>query len=90
MKEDRETYFAMRTRQGREVDAISPLCQAGVDRDAAAFAALMAHLRDTDLERTVVMVQVENENGPAGRLPGLRPSGRGGLSAGDAPRKWRI
>ena len=73
MKEDRETYFAMRTRQGREVDAISPLCQAGVDRDAAAFAALMAHLRDTDLERTVVMVQVENEMGLLGDCRDFSP-----------------
>lgn len=73
MKEDRETYFAMRTRQGREVDAISPLCRAGVDRDAAAFSALMAHLRDTDLERTVVMVQVENEMGLLGDCRDFSP-----------------
>ena len=35
MKQDRDTYVLMRTRDGRAVDAISPLCQAGVERDAA-------------------------------------------------------
>ena len=66
MKQDRDTYFLMRTRNGRAVNAISPLCQAGVDRDAAAFRALLGHLRDTDTEHTVVMVQVENEMGLLG------------------------
>ena len=66
MKQDRDTYFLMRTRDGQAVDAISPLCQAGVDRDAAAFRALLGHLRDTDTDHTVVMVQVENEMGLLG------------------------
>ena len=66
MKQDRDTYVLMRTRDGRAVDAISPLCQAGVERDAAAFRALLGHLRDTDTDHTVVMVQVENEMGLLG------------------------
>ena len=34
--------------------------------DARAFAALCAHLRDTDTQRTVVLIQVENETGLLG------------------------
>ena len=73
VKEDRETYFPMQTREGRRVDAVSPLCEAGVERDAAAFARLLAHLRDTDSERTVVMVQVENEIGLLGDCRDFSP-----------------
>ena len=42
---------------------ISPLCAAAVEKDANAFAALMAHNRDTDKEHTVIVIQVENEIG---------------------------
>lgn len=45
---------------------VSPLCRDAVAADARAFAALMAHLRDTDDERTVVMIQAENEIGVVG------------------------
>lgn len=73
VKDDRETYFLMRTRDGKAVDAISPLCHAGVERDAAAFASLLGHLRDTDIHRTVVMVQVENEMGLLGDCRDFSP-----------------
>lgn len=63
VKQDRGTYFFMRDRWGKPVNAVSPLCQAGVERDAAAFTALMSHLKEFDVNRTVLMVQVENEMG---------------------------
>lgn len=63
MKEEPDFYFRMRTRYGMPVNAISPLCQAAVERDAAAFAALMEHLQEFDRNRTVIMIQVENEIG---------------------------
>ena len=66
MKEDRQRYFLMRDRSGRAIEAVSPLCREAVARDASAFAALLAHLREVDGERTVVMVQVENEMGLLG------------------------
>lgn len=62
MKKDSQ-YFYMRGQDGRYVESVSPLCTAAVEADAIAFEALMAHLRDTDTERTVIMVQVENEAG---------------------------
>ncbi|MBQ9324391.1 MAG: DUF5597 domain-containing protein [Clostridia bacterium] len=48
------------------VRILSPLCQAAVEADAGAFACLMEHLRQTDEEHTVIMVQVENEMGILG------------------------
>lgn len=66
MKADRQRYFLMEDRSGRSIEAVSPLCQEAVSRDADAFAALLAHLREFDQERTVVMVQVENEMGLLG------------------------
>ena len=73
MKENRQYYFLMRDRSGRAVEAVSPLCGEAVARDAAAFAALLAHLRKVDEERTVVMVQVENEMGLLGDVRDFSP-----------------
>lgn len=73
MKENRQHYFLMRDRSGRAVEAVSPLCGEAVARDAAAFAALLAHLRKVDEERTVVMVQVENEMGLLGDVRDFSP-----------------
>ncbi len=73
IKRDRDTYFLMRTRNGQTVDAISPLCQAGINRDSQAFRALLSHLRDTDTEHTVIMVQVENEMGLLGDCRDFSP-----------------
>lgn len=73
MKENRQHYFLMRDRSGRAVEAVSPLCGEAVTRDAAAFAALLAHLRKVDEERTVVMVQVENEMGLLGDVRDFSP-----------------
>ncbi|HIT52495.1 MAG TPA: DUF5597 domain-containing protein [Candidatus Fimivicinus intestinavium] len=73
MRAEPDTYFHMRDRHGRRIDAVSPLCDAAVERDAAAFAALMAHLRDTDTHRTVLMVQVENEMGLLGECRDFSP-----------------
>ena len=65
VKQDRGTYFFMRDRWGKPVNAVSPLCQAGVERDAAAFTALMSHLKEFDVNRTVLVETVR----PRRRLP---------------------
>lgn len=74
VKQDRGTYFFMRDRWGKPVNAVSPLCQAGVERDAAAFTALMSHLKEFDVNRTVLMVQVENEMGLLGDCRDFSPA----------------
>ena len=67
VKRDRQKYQRVRNALGQEMDVISPLCAAGRDADARAFAALMDHLHGIDsAQRTVIMVQVENETGLLG------------------------
>lgn len=66
VKRDRVRFFLMEDRNGKAVHSISPLCMEAVERDAAAFRALMAHLQEADTQRTVLMVQVENEMGLLG------------------------
>ena len=59
-----DLFFRARDAFGAPINTISPLCDEAVARDARAFAALMAHLRDADSrENTVIAVQVENEIG---------------------------
>jgi hypothetical protein len=67
VKRDRQKYRRVKNALGEDMDIISPLCEAAQDADARAFAALTAHLRDVDSsQRTVIMVQVENETGLLG------------------------
>ena len=47
-------------------NTISPLCEKAVQADAKAFAKLMAHIRETDKNGMVIMMQVENEIGLLG------------------------
>ena len=62
MKKDSQ-YFYMRGQNGQMVESVSPFCKAAVELDKKAFCALMKHLADMDEERTVIMIQVENETG---------------------------
>jgi len=64
VKRDAKTYRRVR---GDERDVLSPLCAPCREADARAFAALMRHLRSIDeAQRTVILVQVENECGHMG------------------------
>ena len=66
MKRDDETYFHAEKYGGEKLNTISPACGRAVEKDAAAFARLMAHLREEDHASSVIMVQVENEVGLLG------------------------
>lgn len=67
MKVDMEIYFRARKVNGKAINTISPLCAAAVEKDAKAFSAVMAHIRDIDSEQsTVIFMQVENEIGLLG------------------------
>jgi len=67
LKGDPATYRHVVGPRGEEMWIVSPLCTAACDRDAAAFRAVMEHIRSIDeADRTVVMVQVENETGLIG------------------------
>jgi beta-galactosidase GanA len=67
-KLDPERYSHVVNKNGERVDSPSPFAQASMDADAHAFAAFMRHLKAADPERTVLMVQVENETGTWGTL----------------------
>ncbi len=70
VKRDPETYFTCKMIDGADYYTISPFCEAAVEKDKNAFVHLMAHLRETDPDHTVIVMQVENEIGFHGNRPG--------------------
>jgi len=63
MKLDPVRYAHVVAKDGNAVDSPSPYCAASLEADKSAFVALMRHLKEADPQRTVIMVQVENEPG---------------------------
>jgi hypothetical protein len=63
MLRDPDRYFHAINRNGEAVDSPSPFATAALEADKRAFAAFMRHLKEVDPQRTVIMVQVENEPG---------------------------
>ena len=74
MKLAPERYPHVVDENGRPVDSPSPFAAASLEADAKAFAALMRHLKTADPQRTVLMVQVENEPGTGGNLRDYSPA----------------
>jgi hypothetical protein len=68
MKRDLDRYPHMVDREGQAVDSPSPHAAASLEADKSAFAAFMRHLGEVDPQRTVIMVQVENETGSWGSV----------------------
>jgi Domain of unknown function (DUF5597)/Glycosyl hydrolases family 35 len=67
VKRDKQKYVRVQGSRGEETEIISPLCRAAMEADSHAFAALLRHVKSIDeTERTVLMVQVENEPGLLG------------------------
>ena len=66
MKLDPARYPHMVDKNGRPVDSPSPHAAASLQNDKTAFTAFMRHLKEADPQRTVIMVQVENEPGTWG------------------------
>jgi len=67
IKLDPEKYFRVRNEVGQPIDVISPFCTAAREADEKAFTAVMQHIKSLDeSERTVIMMQVENETGLLG------------------------
>jgi len=74
MKLDLDRYPHMVDRNGEAVDSPSPHAMAALDADKSAFAAFMRHLKEADPQRTVLMVQVENEAGAWGSVRDYSPA----------------
>jgi beta-galactosidase GanA len=64
VKENHKKYPRARAQAGRPLEIMTPFSDSNLAADRRAFAALMEHVAKVDAdERTVVMVQVENEIG---------------------------
>jgi hypothetical protein len=74
MKLDTIKYPHVIGKNGDAVDSPSPFAAASLELDKKAFAAFMRHLKAADPERTVIMVQVENESGTWGSLRDYSPA----------------
>ncbi len=74
MKSDLARYPLLLGSNGRPLDSPSPFAEASLHADIAAFTALMRHLKQTDSQRTVLMVQVENEPGVWGGVRDYSPA----------------
>jgi Domain of unknown function (DUF5597)/Beta-galactosidase len=74
MKLDLVRYPHMLDRNGQAVDSPSPHSAASLEADKTAFTAFLRHLKETDPQRTVLMVQVENEAGAWGSVRDFSPA----------------
>lgn len=66
VKTDSKRFPRVQIRDGKHTETLSTLSAESRSADARAFAALMKHLNQADPQRTVIMVQVENEVGVLG------------------------
>ena len=74
MKLAPDRYPHLVDKNGQAVDSPSPFAAASLEADKTAFKAFMRHLKKADPERTVIMVQVENEAGTWGTLRDYSPA----------------
>lgn len=74
IKLNQEKYPFLKNEKGETVDSPSPFSAAFLDADKTAFRALMRHLAAADQQRTVIMVQVENEAGVWGGVRDYGPA----------------
>jgi beta-galactosidase GanA len=86
VKLDNSRYPRVVNPKGERMGSLSPLGEATLAADRKAFAALMRHLRSVDAQRTVIMVQVENETGTYGSVRDFSPRAQK-LFAGAVPAK---
>ncbi len=82
MKQDPKKLVRMLRADGRPVDSASPFSSEMLEADKRAFVALMRHLKKTDPQHTVILVQVENESGTWGAVRDYSPAA---VKAFDAP-----
>ena len=74
MKADPARYFHLIDKNGHPADSPSPFCTASQELDIKAFTAFMRHLKAFDPQRTVIIVQVENESGTWGSVRDYSPT----------------
>ena len=62
-KQDTKRFPRARTAQGKPLEIASAFSEGVLQADLRAFTALMRHIRETDSDGTVAMMQIENEIG---------------------------
>jgi beta-galactosidase GanA len=63
VKKDTDRFFRVKTKDGLEIETLSPFCEATKEADAKAFTALMEYLKRVDTDQTVILMQPQNEVG---------------------------
>jgi len=86
IKSDQAKYPFVVTKDGTTLDSPSTFSPARLEADKKAFQTLMRHLREMDPQRTVIMVQVENEAGVWGGVRDYAPEAERAFS-GAVPEK---
>ncbi|MCI4566361.1 DUF5597 domain-containing protein [Lysobacter sp. CFH 32150] len=66
VKLDNKRFPRVITADGKTLNSLSPLAKATLEADRKAFVQLMRHLKQADPQRTVIMIQPENEPGTYG------------------------
>jgi beta-galactosidase GanA len=84
IKLNQEKYPFLVDKDGQTLDSPSPFSPPRLEADKMAFSALMRHLKQADAQRTVLMVQVENEAGVWGGVRDHGPEAEKAF-AGPAP-----
>jgi len=86
IKLDQAKYPFVVDKDGKTIDSPSTFSPARLQADKSAFRALMHHLKEADAQRTVLMVQVENEAGVWGGIRDYSPEAEKAF-AGAVPEK---
>jgi beta-galactosidase GanA len=68
VKLDNTRFPRVISEKGETMNSLSPHFQTTLDADRKGFVALLRHLKATDAQHTVIMVQVENETGTYGAV----------------------
>jgi beta-galactosidase GanA len=73
VKLDGQRFPRLMTAAGKTLNSMSPHSAATLEADKRAFVAFMRHLHDVDSQRTVILVQVQNEPGTYGSARDFAP-----------------
>lgn len=73
VKLDNQRFPRVVARDGRTLNSLSPHAPATLEADRKAFVQLMRHLKQADPQRTVIMVQPQNEPGTYGSVRDFSP-----------------
>jgi hypothetical protein len=66
VKTNEDRFPRVQDKDGKGIETLSTLSTANRDADTRAFTALMRHIKETDPQHRVIMIQVENEVGVLG------------------------